>query len=130
MIGNELRFEDVGQERLEEIQEFARTHFDPPHFIPDDFFKHKFRKIRLFTRGGVPIGYCEISLEPQVYPCFSKRTRPRDVWEVMSHYRSWCFEQYGGGSVGVPRDTINFPEHIMSKLGFYRSGNEIYIPID
>lgn len=129
MIGNNLRWIDLGKENLAEVQEFARDHFATPHLIPDDFFDHKYRKIRIFLRDGVMIGYCEVSLEPMVYPAFSKRAKPQDVMEVSTHMRSWCVEGYGGGAVGVPRDTVTFPEHKMTKLGYVRSNNEIYLAV-
>lgn len=129
MRGNKLRWIDLGKENLAEVQAFARDHFATPHHIPDDFFDRKFRKIRVFLRDGIMVGYCEVSLEPMVYPAFSKRAEPQDVMEVSCHMRSWCVESYGGGGVGVPRDTVTFAEHTMAKLGYQRTGNEIYLAL-
>lgn len=128
MIGNELRYFDLEEKDLPLAQKFALEEFDPPHHIPDNFFKLKFRRLRIFTRLGIWVGYLDVSLEPTVWPAFSKRTRPRDVAEVMSHMNGWVVEQFGGGSVAVPLNTISFPEHTMDRLGYHRTHTEIYRP--
>lgn len=126
MLWNELGYEEVTPENFAKLQEFARTEFDPPHVIEDDALTNKNRSLLIVTRDGQWIGYREIIMTPVVYPAFSRHCKPRDIWELMLKLSGWAFENYREGFVGVPTNTKNFPQHIMRKLGFYRTGNELY----
>jgi hypothetical protein len=107
-------------EKLEKLKTFAQT-FDPPHIIPD----HPERLV-IVKKDGVWIGYCEIIMQPVVFPAFSPLTKPQVVWDTMRAFVGWGRIQHRGGFVGVPLDTRNFPQKIMEKLGFTRIFSELY----
>jgi hypothetical protein len=68
----------------------------------------------------------EVVMTPMCYPAFSKRCKPRDIWEVMLKFVGWSMWQFREGFVGVNMKLSQFNEDVMRKLGFIRTGHEIY----
>lgn len=126
MLGAELGTLNVTQDNLADLQAFARDHFDPPHVVPDNAATDPHRDFKIITRDGIWVGYYEVCRVPVVYPAFSRRVRSRDIWEVMMRLVGWSTHTYGDGFVGTPLQRVTFPEHLFRKLGFFRTGNELY----
>jgi hypothetical protein len=85
-------------------------------------------------RGSQMIGYSDHVFIPTVYPCFHPEfTKPKDVIQVMSDWRTHCQLSGTVGHIGVPFDNRNgngnFPEATMQKLGLIRLNRELYCPI-
>jgi len=117
-----ITFEDCDTpEKFEKLKAFA-LNFDPPHELRET--KHR---IVIAKRDGIWIGYAEVITTPIVCSAWSKDAcKPQDIWGAMMALAGWSRMQHGEGYVMVPLNTKTFPEHIMSKLGFYRTNSELY----
>lgn len=111
---------------FEELQRFACS-FD--HTIVEN------PKINNYAhyRGGKLIGYSDHVFLPTIYPAFHPEfTKPKDVIQVMSDWRTYCQLSSTPGFIGVPFDNNNgngnFSEEVMSKLGLRRLNREVYLP--
>jgi hypothetical protein len=122
----DYRFVAQGTAEFEALQRFGES------------FDHKIvshPKISHFAhyRGQQLIGYSDHVFIPIVYPSFHPEfTKPKDVIQVMSDWKSHC--QLSGTlvNIGVPFDNRNgagnFPESTMQKLGLIRLNRELYSP--
>jgi hypothetical protein len=79
--------------------------------------------------NGKLFGYSDHVYLPTVYPAFHpKYTRPQDVIQVMSDWRSHTQLSGSPGYIGVPliNDRPSFANEVMLKLGLTKMDREVY----
>lgn len=122
-IADTIKFEWIKTpEQKQRLVEFAST------------FEHKVAALDkhphcFIKRHGMVVGYAQMYMGPTVFSSWHTNPNichPRDVMEGMKAFAGWGKLQHGGGFVGVPTDTKSFLPHVMNKLGFLRSGIELY----
>lgn len=113
-------------EEFAALQSFAETFDHTVRLNPHS-------KYFVAFRGLKPIGYQEQVFTPVIYPAFHPdECSPRDVTRVM---HDWVAHSQLSGVpaiVGVPlnnrKDSGNFPEETMNRLGLVRLQRELYAP--
>jgi hypothetical protein len=122
----EYRFVGSNTAEFEDLQRFAASfdHSIVPHPKVSHFAHY---------RGNQLIGYSDHVFIPTVYPAFHPEfTKPKDVIQVMSDWRTHCQLSGNISHIGVPFDNKNgngnFSEAIMQKLGLIRLNRELYSP--
>jgi hypothetical protein len=118
----DYRYVAPNSQEFSELQDFAAS------------FDHKVNshpQINVYShyRNGVLFGYSDHVFIPVVYPAFHpKFTKPKDVIQVMSDWRSHISLSGKLGMIGVPSgdNRPNFPDNVMNKLGLERTNREIF----
>lgn len=83
--------------------------------------------ILIWKQGERWVGYCQIVNLPVVFTAWHPQSaKPRDTLEVYKLIRGWAKIQHGGGFTTVPLDTETFTPKVMKKLGFNKTGMELY----
>jgi hypothetical protein len=118
----DYRYVAPGTPEFSKLQEFAQS-FD--HVIKP----HPQINVYAHYRNNVCFGYSDHVHIPIVYPSFHPEfTKPKDVLQVMSDWRSHICLSGRLGMVGVPTDgkRPNFPDSVMQKLGLESTNREIF----
>jgi hypothetical protein len=124
MIKSRVDYKQVfpGTHEFLELQAFART-------FGHEIVEHPRINVFAHYRDGVLFGYSDHVYIPTVYPAYHPEfTKPQDVIQVMRDFR--ILSQINGtpGYMGVPLvdGRPNFPDDVMTKLGFTRCNRELF----
>lgn len=73
------------------------------------------------------LGYHQIIKECIMFNAFNPKTcSPREVVEAMKALAAWARLQHGGGFTAAPMDSKTFTPEVMQRLGFRRTGMELW----
>ena len=85
-------------------------------------------------RGQQLFGYSDHVFMPTCYPAWHPDfTKPRDIIDVMAHWKAHCELSGKIGCLAVPFNNDdgkgNFSEEVMQTIGLQRLKRELYLPI-
>lgn len=118
----EYKLVQKGTNEFLELVDFAEE-FD--HKI----IEHPNINVYAHYRDGVLFGYSDHVFVPTIYPAYHpKYTRPKDVIQTMSDWKSYCQISNSPGFIGVPLadERPNFTNEIIEKLGLTPLKREVY----